>query len=408
MRATPVSSRRCARATRTTGARRDERARIDPIAPGAAAALHALDQASRGDTAERRRVDAAHAEARAAIATRLGALDAQRAAIAARRADRSRALWQALLDTYVIASARGGRRSLHELFAPIVPPGGAGDCAAPKLVGAAHRFGLRPLALAELWWGAPPSTGGRSAGHFYPACRGKCGPILPFMLDGLPVDDAPAWGDAPLAADLPRVVFEDRWIVAVDKPCGMLSVPGRHDRLRDSVATRLRARWPDATGPMIVHRLDLDTSGLLLAAKDPDTHAALQQRFARREVDKRYIGWLDGVIARDAGVIDLALRVDLDDRPRQIHDPIHGKPARTEFRVTDRTADRTRVALHPHTGRTHQLRVHAAHADGLGAAIVGDRLYGRAGERLLLHAEALGFVHPHTGARVELVVAAPF
>jgi tRNA pseudouridine32 synthase/23S rRNA pseudouridine746 synthase len=228
------------------------------------------------------------------------------------------------------------------------------------------------------------------------------------MLDGLPVDDAPSWGDAPLGAEHPRVVFEDRWLVAVDKPCGMLSVPGRHARLRDSVATRLRARWPDATGPMIVHRLDLDTSGLLLAAKDPDTHAALQQRFARREVDKRYIGWLDGVVARDAGVIDLALRVDLDDRPRQIHDPIHGKPARTEFRVTDRTADRTRVALHPRTGRTHQLRVHAAHADGLGAAIVGDRLYGRAGERLLLHAEALGFVHPHTGARVDLVVDAPF
>jgi tRNA pseudouridine32 synthase/23S rRNA pseudouridine746 synthase len=159
---------------------------------------------------------------------------------------------------------------------------------------------------------------------------------------------------------------------------------------------------------MIVHRLDLDTSGLLLAAKDSETHAALQQRFARREVDKRYIGWLDGVVARDAGVIDLALRVDLDDRPRQIHDPIHGKPARTEFRVTARTADRTRVALHPHTGRTHQLRVHAAHADGLGAAIVGDRLYGRAGDRLLLHAEALGFVHPHTGERIELVVAAPF
>jgi tRNA pseudouridine32 synthase/23S rRNA pseudouridine746 synthase len=388
--------------------RRDERARLDPAAPSSAARRRALDHASRADTAERRRLDAAHAEARAALATRLAALDLRRAELAARRADRSRALWQALLDTYVVANARGARRSLHELFAPIVPPGGAGDCAAPKLVGAAHRLGLRPLALAELWWGAPPSTGGRRAGQFYPACRGKCGPILPFMLEGLPVDDAPRWGDAPLGPELPRVVFEDPWLIVVDKPCGMLSVPGRHARLRDSVATRLRARWPDATGPLIVHRLDLDTSGLLLAAKDPDTHAALQQRFARREVDKRYVAWLDGVVARDAGVIELALRVDLDDRPRQIHDPVHGKPARTEFRVTDRAADRTRVALYPRTGRTHQLRVHAAHPDGLGAPIVGDRLYGRAADRLMLHAEALGFVHPHTGARVDLVVGAPF
>jgi tRNA pseudouridine32 synthase/23S rRNA pseudouridine746 synthase len=157
-----------------------------------------------------------------------------------------------------------------------------------------------------------------------------------------------------------------------------------------------------------VHRLDLDTSGLLLAAKDADTHAALQRQFLDRQVDKRYVAWVEGAVAGEAGVIDLPLRVDLDDRPRQIHDPIHGKPAITEWRVIARRRHRTRVAFTPRTGRTHQLRVHAAHAVGLGAPIVGDRLYGRPDRRLLLHAEGLAFTHPHTGARVALACPAPF
>jgi tRNA pseudouridine32 synthase/23S rRNA pseudouridine746 synthase len=182
-------------------------------------------------------------------------------------------------------------------------------------------------------------------------------------------------------------------------------VPGRSGLLADSVATRLRARYPEAA---VAHRLDLDTSGLLVAAKDPATHAALQRAFARREVDKRYAAWLDGAVAGDHGTVELALRVDLDDRPRQIHDPAHGKPAITAWRVVERTPTRTRVTLVPHTGRTHQLRVHAAHPLGLAAPIVGDRLYGRAAARLALHAEALAFVHPHTQRRIELVRPAPF
>jgi tRNA pseudouridine32 synthase / 23S rRNA pseudouridine746 synthase len=207
-------------------------------------------------------------------------------------------------------------------------------------------------------------------------------------------------------------VFEDDWLVIVDKPAGLLSVPGRSGQLRDSVQVRLRARHPDASGPMIVHRLDLDTSGLVLVAKDAATHAALQKLFACRAIEKRYVAWLDHEVGRpvgaDRGVVELALRVDLDDRPRQIYDPVHGVPAVTEWRVIERAAGRTKVALVPRTGRTHQLRVHAAHPLGIGAPIVGDRLYGRPGDRLLLHAEGLAFVHPRTGARVSVERPAPF
>jgi tRNA pseudouridine32 synthase/23S rRNA pseudouridine746 synthase len=194
----------------------------------------------------------------------------------------------------------------------------------------------------------------------------------------------------------------------VDKPHGLLSVPGREASLTDSVLTRLRARYPNATGPLLVHRLDLDTSGLLVAALDPRTHATLQRQFLHRTVHKRYVAWLQGLVKGERGTIDFPLRVDLDDRPRQIHDPVHGKPAVTEWHVLERDGERTRVAFFPHTGRTHQLRVHAAHPLGLGAPIVGDRLYGHPGERLLLHAEALSFLHPGTGQPVTFERPAPF
>jgi len=280
---------------------------------------------------------------------------------------------------------------------------GAGDCAAPKLLAQAYRLGLRPLALAEVWWGAPPLTGGRHAGVFYPACRGKCGGILPHMLGGLDAEPVPLFGAERIADDEPRLVHEDPWLLVVDKPCGLLSVPGRHDQLRDSVSVRLRRRYHQA---LVVHRLDLDTSGLMLVARDDETHAALQRLFARREIDKRYLAWLDGEVAGDEGRVELPLRVDLDDRPRQIVDPVHGKRAVTDWRVLERAGGRTRVALWPRTGRTHQLRVHAA--VGLGCPIAGDRLYGRGGGRLMLHAEALAFTHPRTGARLELTQSAPF
>ena len=328
------------------------------------------------------------------------------------RAARSRELMPLIQATYRLCDATGAVRSLHEIFAPAKPPAGAGDCAAPKLLAAAYRHGLRPLALTEFWWGAPPRSGDRRAGSFYPACHGKCGPILAHMLRGLPADPPPLFGAARFPMTEPAVVFEDAQLVIVDKPSGMLSVPGRSGLLQDSVSTRLRARHPQATGQLVVHRLDLDTSGLLLAAKDPVTFSALQRLFSLREVEKRYVAWLDGDVAGDAGMIEIPLRTDIDDRPRQIYDAVHGKAAVTAWRVLDRRDGRTKVALHPQTGRTHQLRVHAAHPSGLNAPIVGDRLYGRAapraGERLMLHAELLSFEHPVTGARLRVESPAPF
>ncbi len=330
----------------------------------------------------------------------------------AARTARSRELLPAIQETYRFANAYGEVRALRELFAPAEPPGGAGDCAAPKLLAQAYARGLRPLALAEFWWGAPPRTGDRRAGSFYPACQGKCPPILAHMLGGLPADPPPVFGAAAIAASEPATVFEDEHLLIVDKPSGLLSVPGRSGLLRDSVSTRLRARYPEASGQLVVHRLDLDTSGLLLAAKDTTTFSALQRLFSLRVITKRYVAWLDGSIRGDDGVIDFPMRTDIDDRPRQIHDPVHGKAAITAWSVLERAEGRTKVALIPHTGRTHQLRVHASNPIGLDAPIVGDRLYGRSapehGERLMLHAEFLEFIHPVTGVLISVTRPAPF
>lgn len=422
-------------------------------APSPATAEHALDQESRGDGAERRRLDAAQRSARLPLQARLAELEERHAALSRLRAESSARFQRQLHDLYAVPSWRGDARPLRDLFAPGEPPSGAGDCAGPKLLAHALRAGLRPLALAELWWGPSPLGGGRHHGQLYPACRGKCGPLLPHLLRGLDVEDAPLFGggapepdeddagdervhshsvapypDSPHrgmktsprslndpASHLPdlEIVHEDEWLVALTKPCGLLSVPGRSAALADSVLARLRRLLPGATGPLLVHRLDLDTSGLLLAAKDRATHAALQRQFARREIEKRYVALLDGELSAargDRGTIELALRTDLDDRPRQIHDPLHGKPAITHWQVLQRSSATTRVALFPRTGRTHQLRVHAAHPLGLAASILGDRLYGRPSDspRLMLHAERLAFIHPGTGVRLELVGEVPF
>ncbi len=328
------------------------------------------------------------------------------------RSARSRELLAQIQASYHFVNATGEVRALREIFAPSQPPGGAGDCAAPKLLAEAYRRGLRPLALAEVWYGAPPRSGDRRSGSLYPACHGKCGPILAHMLHGLPLDAPPVFGAASIPASEPTLVYEDAHLLAVHKLHGLLTVPGRSSQLQDCVVTRLRARYPDVSGQMVVHRLDLDTSGLLLAAKDQATFVALQRLFSLREVTKRYVACVDGEVRGESGRIDLPLRTDINDRPRQIHDPVHGKAAVTAWSVLERRDGRTRLALVPHTGRTHQLRVHCAHPSGLDAPILGDRLYGRSapehGERLLLHAERLAFVHPHTGALLELHSEAAF
>ncbi|RKI00271.1 RluA family pseudouridine synthase [Corallococcus sp. AB038B] len=373
-----------------------------------AQALHTLDQESRGDKAEKRRWDAAQEEARRQLAPARAKAERRVRALDRLRRIVSRGFMKQFHDTYAITNARGETRPLRSLYGGAEPPSGAGDCAGAKLLAYAFAHGLQPVALAEFWWGTPPASGGRVQGAFYPACRDKCGPLLPFMLKGLEVSAPRVFVPPPAPTPELSIVFEDAWLVVIDKPCGLLSVPGRDASLLDSVLTRLRARYPNATGPLLAHRLDLDTSGLLVAALDSRTHASLQRQFLHRDVAKRYVALIDGPVHGDAGTITLPLRVDLDDRPRQIVDPIHGKPAVTDWEVLHRAASHTRVAFHPRTGRTHQLRVHAAHPQGLGAPIVGDPLYGHAGLRLHLHAETLSFVHPATGQRVSFTRAAPF
>jgi len=244
-------------------------------------------------------------------------------------------------------------------------------------------------------------------GAFYPACTPKCGPILPFLLDGLDVAPRRTWKPAVAAADHLDIRYDDGRVVILSKPVGLLSVPARDESISDSVFARLQRRYPAAAGPLLVHRLDLDTSGLLVAALDAITHRDLQAQFEARTVRKRYVAWLDGEPGADRGTISLPIRVDLDQRPRQIVDFVHGKEAITDWKVLERRGGRTKVALFPRTGRTHQLRVHAAHRDGLNAPIVGDRLYGTAGERLMLHAESLILRRPD-GRRLTVTDPAPF
>jgi tRNA pseudouridine32 synthase / 23S rRNA pseudouridine746 synthase len=402
-----LRARHEARRLERQGSREHWRASAEPE-EARRAALHALDQQSRGDKAEKRRSDTAWDAERQALLPRLARWERRGRALERLRHLFCRALMRRLQDTYAVPNARGERRALRSLYPLGAPPSGAADCAGPKLLAHAYAHGLAPLALAEFWWGAPPASGGRVSGAFYAACRDKCGPLLPFMLEGLAVAP-PRRFTPPVRAPEPlSVVFEDAWLVVIDKPSGLLSVPGKDEGGGDSVLARLRARDPEATGPLLVHRLDLDTSGLLVAARDARTHAALQRQFLHREVHKRYVAWVEGVVPEDAGTIALPLRVDVDDRPRQIHDPVHGKPALTHWRVLERRGPRTRVAFFPLTGRTHQLRVHAAHPLGLGAPIVGDRLYGHEDARLLLHAQSLTFTHPQTGERVTFERPAPF
>lgn len=365
-------------------------------------ALHRLAQQSRADRAEKRRLRDAHAQARLPLEEAVKGFDEQLAALKQQRNDRSNALLQRMQAAYHLCNRQGERQPLGRFFDNGEPPGGTGDCAGPKLLGYANREALRPIALAEFWWGSPPISGGRHSGGFYPSCRGKCAPILPHQLEGMDVEPAPIYGADTVEPQEPRCVYEDEHLVIVEKPCGLLSVPGRSPLLKDSVLLRLQKRYPEATGPLLVHRLDLDTSGLLLAGKSADVHADLQRLFARRDLEKRYIAWLEGNVACDRGRIELALRVDPNDRPRQVYDPLHGREAITDYVVLARTPEHTKVAFYPRTGRTHQLRVHASHPLGLGAPIVGDRLYGRTAGRLMLHAQSLSFVHPRTNERLEI------
>lgn len=324
------------------------------------------------------------------------------------RKNRSAALQQQLFEQFRILNARGEIRDLCDIFSETeqkTPPAGAGECAAPKLLQYAYLHHLKPIAMAEFWWGNSPKAEIRRHGYYYPACKTKCEPILNHMLQGLNVEANPLTNNIHCNTEL-EIIWEDEWLVAVNKPAGMLSVPGKMDI--DSVYQRLVTRYPDATGPMIVHRLDMATSGLLLIAKTKAVHQNLQAQFKNRTVKKRYIALLDGSIPFDEGTIDLPLCPDPQDRPRQIVNEEYGKPAITNYHVLERSPKHTRIAFYPLTGRTHQLRVHAAHPQGLNTPIIGDELYGKKADRLYLHAESLEFIHPVTGQTILLENKAEF
>jgi tRNA pseudouridine32 synthase/23S rRNA pseudouridine746 synthase len=320
-------------------------------------------------------------------------IDEQRLQRAAHSAD----LQRRIFERYTFLNAKGEAKNVLELFAGS-PPAGAGECAAPKLLQYAYLHQLKPVCMAEFWWGMSPDSEVRVHGNFYPACKSKCEPILGHMLQGLDVDPNPITAIHP-AKEL-DIIYEDDWIVAINKSPEYLSVPGKNPQ--PNCLEDLKKRYPEADGPLLVHRLDMSTSGIMLAAKTKLMHQRLQRQFVLRKVQKAYIAILDGNLNQKEGEIKLPLRVDLDDRPRQLVCFEHGSFAHTTYRVLSSENGQTRILLHPKTGRTHQLRVHAAHHSGLNCPIKGDDLYGKKADRLYLHAAQLGFFHPEHNTWIEL------
>ncbi len=323
-------------------------------------------------------------------------------------------LQKAIFEQYSFLNALGDKKNVIELFSSLTSdlsqqfkaiPSGAGDCAAPKLLHYAYKHDYYPVAMAEFWWGKSPKSAVRKHKQIYPACHSKCQPILTHMLKGLNVDENPLLMNPAEGKQL-DIIYQDDDILVINKPADFLSVPGKN--ITDSVYSRIKLAFPYATGPLIVHRLDMSTSGLMVLALTKDANKQLQKQFIKRTVTKRYVALLSGVLSNNNGTVDLPLRVDLDDRPRQLVCYEYGKPAQTYYEVIHRDAENTRVYFYPKTGRTHQLRVHSAHQLGLNAAIVGDDHYGTSADRLHLHAEQLTFIHPATGKELFFEVAPDF
>lgn len=324
------------------------------------------------------------------------------------RKRRSMALQRKLFDCFVVYNARGEKAALTDIFESArheLPPAGTGECCAPKLLQYAYQKGYKPLAMGEFWWGKSPVGEVRRHLQFYPACKSKCEPVLDFMLQGLDVESNPLKN-----AEYKRleIIYEDEWLLVVDKPEGMLSVPGKIGA--DSVYDVLQRRFPDIECMFVVHRLDMHTSGLLLVAKSKDVYKSLQRQFAERTVEKEYEAIVEGDAGfPEEGTVSLPMCLDPDNRPMQIVSREFGKEAVSDYRVVCRYPDGSaRVRFFPHTGRTHQLRVHASHPFGLDAPIRGDMLYGKPSERLFLHACRLSFTHPVTGCRITFTSPVPF
>ncbi|MEZ4688479.1 MAG: pseudouridine synthase, partial [Bacteroidia bacterium] len=338
----------------------------------------------------------------------LEAFTAKIASLKAERRRKSAALQERIFEQYQFLNKDDERKNLRQIFTEIGvdrPPSGAGDCAAPRLLQYAFSHDLKPIAMAEFWWGVSPPKEVRKHRYYYPACNGRCKPILGHMLQGIEMDENPMML-GPSKDKVIKIVYEDESLAIINKPHEFLSVPGK--QVSESVYTRMRAQYPDASGPLIVHRLDMSTSGIMVIAKTEEAYQSLQQQFINRSVKKRYTALLDGIVEEREGEIDLPLRVDLDDRPRQLVCYEHGKKAVTRWKALEVVGGKTRVHFYPITGRTHQLRVHASHPKGLNTPIVGDDIYGRKADRLHLHAGWIEFDHPRSGELVSFEVEAAF
>ncbi len=329
----------------------------------------------------------------------------------------SEALQNWLFSNFRLLNAQGESKSLSEIFAETsmkIPPSGAGECCAPKLLQAAYLQGWRPIAMAEYWYGKPKGGEVRIHGKHYPACRGKCLPVLSWMLQGLCIE--PPLDSNCLSATVhnPEIIYENQWFCVVNKPGGMLSVPGKSKAI--SVQQWLEDKYGSDRPVKLVHRLDQDTSGLLIAAFGQLPFKVIQSLFATRRIKKTYIAELEGNYESynipQQGRIELPLSPDWLDRPRQRIDFDNGKAAVTDYEFIGISTGRSRIMFRPLTGRTHQLRVHAASEMGLGIPIAGDRLYGKnagdGSERLHLHAQRLEFTFPIDGQRYCFESPVPF
>ena len=337
----------------------------------------------------------------------LAAFEDEIGSIKKERKEKSNYLQQTLFSKYAFLNHKKESRNLLDIFnnPAIKPPAGSGDCSAPKLLQHAFLNDLTPICMAEFWWGISPNSAIRKHKNFYPACQGRCKPILTHMLGGIEMDENLLLENLAENQEL-EIVYEDNVLLIVNKPSEFLSVPGKN--ISDSVYTRIKEKYPKATGPLIVHRIDMSTSGILLLTKTKEAHKVLQSQFIKRTIKKRYVALLDGDLTENSGTIKLPLRVDLDDRPRQLVDFEYGKNAETNWQIIKKENGKTKVYFYPITGRTHQLRVHAAHKDGLNTPIVGDDLYGKKENRLHLHAEFIEFSHPETNKIMSFTIAADF
>ncbi|MGF1937061.1 MAG: pseudouridine synthase [Nostoc sp. ChiQUE02] len=398
-------------------------------------AVEQLDEESRQQGIERRQLKRQQNAVLQPLQQLIAAADARISELKQQRKALSRQLQAQMHATYSLTNFSGRSRSLQQLM-PGGSPTGTGDCCAPKLLHYAATHNLKPLAMAEFWWGASSLNQDKIQGEFYGACTERCQPLMGFLLSGLkPISipnrdfytttplllnkltylcssnekDCNFPTFSPIKEEIP-IIYEDEWLIAVNKPAGLLSVPGRYHDRQDSVLSRLRHLLPDGMALASVHRLDQQTSGILLLARDRQTHRQLSQEFQQRRVHKVYEAILAGAVTVEQGVIDLPLWGDPENRPAQKVDWQHGKPSLTHFQVMAREADYTRVEFTPSTGRTHQLRVHAADARGLGVTILGDRLYGCCAvtNRLHLHARELRFEHPQLEKTLHLQAITPF